>query len=518
MSTFTPAFHPLQLTSHSWPYSPAVCSTGCGITDSSSTQTSLHCRCFVWHSATPCQTGWPTHVAVAGSDIKMSDHLKVLGVTLDSSMTFDTQVTATVRDCNFHLQSLRQLSGSLSHDVAQSVACAIIGSRLDYCNSLYYDMLKTNVQRLQRVQNAAARIVCQAPRRQHHSADLLKDLHWLPVRGRVDYKIAVLCYKAVKLQQPSYLTGLLSSYRQSCVLRSSTSDLLSTQSSSTNIADCRFSCCAGPPHGTVFPHLYALLTVSLVLGLSSRLTCSQDICSRSAVCASDTLTRSFTRHKFVTYSLACCMIWLAYYHRLVAALRPDFHVHCQLHVTNTCNWILSGQCSILHGTENEITCSVCVCVFVHTRTGFGAEYLEICWRARFSSNGTSVGNDIWQIEWSCNQWCHLTLAPLENGCRYRLGYTRAVSTYRKWHLWYLMVTWLVTSRDRIGPGISMLWLDIHAQLWLHVTINVKVIRIYLDRNVLKSVTDSVGQTVCSMNIILLLWQTLTNFYLTELIT
>jgi len=64
------------------------------------------------------------------------------------------------------------------------------------------------------------------------------------VHHRVDYKIAVLCYKAVKLQQPSYLTGLLSSYRQSRVLRSSTSDLLSTQSTLTNIAARRFSCCA----------------------------------------------------------------------------------------------------------------------------------------------------------------------------------------------------------------------------------------------------------------------------------
>ena len=50
-----------------------------------------------------------------------------------------------------------------------------------------------------------------------------------------------------------------------------------------------------PPFGTVFFHLYTLLTVSLVLGLSSRLSCSQDICSRSTVCASDILTRSFAR-------------------------------------------------------------------------------------------------------------------------------------------------------------------------------------------------------------------------------
>ena len=92
--------------------------------------------------------------------------------------------------------------------------------------------LSRECRKLQRVQNAAARIVCQVPRREYHSAELLKDLHWyLPVRGRVDYKIAVLCYKAVKLQQPSCLTGLLSSYRQSRVLRSSSSDLLSTQSS-----------------------------------------------------------------------------------------------------------------------------------------------------------------------------------------------------------------------------------------------------------------------------------------------
>jgi len=50
---------------------------------------------------------------------------------------------------------------------------------------------------------------------------------------------------------------------------------------------------ATPPFGTVFLDLYALLTVSLVLGLSSRLTCSQDICSLSTVCASNTLMSVF---------------------------------------------------------------------------------------------------------------------------------------------------------------------------------------------------------------------------------
>ena len=129
----------------------------------------------------------------------------------DSSITLDTQVTATVtvKVCNCHIQSLRQLRSSLPRDVAQSVICAVIGSQLGYCDSLYYGISNSNFRRSQGVQNAAARIVCQAPRRQHHSADLLNDLHWLPLRGTVDYKIAALCHKAVKLQQPSHLTVLL---------------------------------------------------------------------------------------------------------------------------------------------------------------------------------------------------------------------------------------------------------------------------------------------------------------------
>jgi len=53
-------------------------------------------------------------------------------------MTLDTQVSATVLAC--HLQSLRQLRSSLPRGVAQRVACVVIGSRLDYCTSLYCGM------------------------------------------------------------------------------------------------------------------------------------------------------------------------------------------------------------------------------------------------------------------------------------------------------------------------------------------------------------------------------------------
>ena len=88
------------------------------------------------------------------------------------------------------------------------------------------------------------------------------DLLWSYVRGRVDYKIAV------KLQQPSYLTCLLSSYRQSRVLKSSTSDLYCQHSLHLPTLLLVGSHAVPPPFGTVFAHLYALL-IAKVLGLSS---------------------------------------------------------------------------------------------------------------------------------------------------------------------------------------------------------------------------------------------------------
>jgi len=153
-------------------------------------------------------------------------------------------VAATVRSCNYHPQALRSRRNSLPHDIAVNIACSIIGSRLDYCNVIYFGIAEANFHKLQRIQNRAVRIVCDVPRRQQHSADVLRQLHWLPMRSRVDFKLAVLRYKAYKLQQPSYLADLLSSYQQPRDLRSSGLDLLSTEASSTTIGTRKFPCAA----------------------------------------------------------------------------------------------------------------------------------------------------------------------------------------------------------------------------------------------------------------------------------
>ena len=84
---------------------------------------------------------------------------------------------------------------------------------------------KVNLNRLQRIQNTLARVVCRANRRSI-SVDLLKSLHWLPISQRIEYKIALTVFKTCVGLSPHYLSSLLSAYQPQRVLRSAGDNLL----------------------------------------------------------------------------------------------------------------------------------------------------------------------------------------------------------------------------------------------------------------------------------------------------
>jgi len=93
--------------------------------------------------------------------------MKVLGVVLDRRLTFAKHVMALARSGNYHTQAIHHIRHLLSTDLATALACSLIQSRLDYCNSLLHGAPTGSISTLQRVQNNAARIVLQAPRRSH---------------------------------------------------------------------------------------------------------------------------------------------------------------------------------------------------------------------------------------------------------------------------------------------------------------------------------------------------------------
>lgn len=159
-------------------------------------------------------------VSVAGTVIAPSNKVKIIGVTLDKALNFDQHITEVCRSCNFHLRALRHIRPSLTMDAANTLACSIVASRLDYCNSILLGLSDYNISRLQRIQNNLARVVCRSPARSNANS-LLQRLHWLPVAQRIKYKTGVLTYTAINTGSPAYLAELLTKPQSSRTLRSS---------------------------------------------------------------------------------------------------------------------------------------------------------------------------------------------------------------------------------------------------------------------------------------------------------
>ncbi|KAJ1092750.1 hypothetical protein NDU88_005860 [Pleurodeles waltl] len=92
--------------------------------------------------------------------------------------------------------------------------------KLDYCNVLYLEVTQSRLNRLQREQNASAKLILNLPRRMPRE-DVLRQLHWLPVKQRVALKGICFCYKAMNDKGTQYLQALVRPYVPQRNLRSS---------------------------------------------------------------------------------------------------------------------------------------------------------------------------------------------------------------------------------------------------------------------------------------------------------
>ena len=117
---------------------------------------------------------------------------------------------------------------------AKIVACTIVSSRFDYCNALLAGMSEFNLNKLQHVQNTLAHVVTGLCRRDHITP-ALKELHWLPIRARITFKVVTVVYRLRLRQQPPYLADLISDYVPMRTFRSLTKILLAEPSFRTNI-------------------------------------------------------------------------------------------------------------------------------------------------------------------------------------------------------------------------------------------------------------------------------------------
>ena len=175
----------------------------------------------------------PDSLVLGCSNVSVSSSARNLGVVIDSNLSMKDHVAAVIRAVNFELRRISSIRSYLTTDATKTLISAFVLSRLDYCNGLFVNCPAETLDKLQRVQNNAARLVLRVPRSDHITPHL-QTLHWLPIEARITYKIACMTFRAINLSCPRYLSDLISIYTPGRLLRSLSDTLkLTTPSSNT---------------------------------------------------------------------------------------------------------------------------------------------------------------------------------------------------------------------------------------------------------------------------------------------
>ena len=158
------------------------------------------------------------NITIDSDSVSPSNKVRSLGVIFYQTLSAKSFISATCRSAWYNLCNINPVRKSLTKYSAKILVPAYITSRIDYCNSLLYGAPSAHLNRLQKIQNYAARIRTLTPKRSHISTLL----HCLPVRQGIEYNFLLLyTYAALNGLVPIYLTDLIECYIPSRTLRSS---------------------------------------------------------------------------------------------------------------------------------------------------------------------------------------------------------------------------------------------------------------------------------------------------------
>ena len=147
-------------------------------------------------------------ISVGSYDVSPGSVVRNLGSWFDSKLTMSTHISKVCASSFYHLHNIKRIRKYLSVEATKTLVHALITSRVDYCNSLLFGLPDCQLNKLQRVLNVSARLIYKLPRF-CHITPILCDLHWLPIRYRINFKIILLTFKAIHGLAPKYISDLV---------------------------------------------------------------------------------------------------------------------------------------------------------------------------------------------------------------------------------------------------------------------------------------------------------------------
>ena len=148
------------------------------------------------------------NITMGNTEIKSVDEGRNLGIIFDTELGMDTQIKNTCKRGYGNLRNLVSIRKALDEQSAKVAAHAFVTSHLDYGNSQYYGLYKYQIDKLQLLQNSAAKVV-KRKRKFDHITEDMKNMHWLPIKARIKFKILLITWKCLHGQGPKYLEDIL---------------------------------------------------------------------------------------------------------------------------------------------------------------------------------------------------------------------------------------------------------------------------------------------------------------------
>ena len=145
---------------------------------------------------------------VTGIHITPSPCIKFLEAWTDQQLSFKKHISVKCQTAMFNLQRLKSIQYMLDENAAHILVLGLVTSHLDYLNGILPGLPEMDINKLQKVQNVAAKFVCDKDK-YSSTSECMAHLHWLPIKQRIDHKVLTIVYCCLNNETPEYLKDLL---------------------------------------------------------------------------------------------------------------------------------------------------------------------------------------------------------------------------------------------------------------------------------------------------------------------
>ena len=143
-------------------------------------------------------------VDVNGTEVPRSEYICYLGYGLMNICVFKSHITKKCTTAMLSFQKIKLIRSYLTKDAVTTLVLGLAISHLDYCKSILYDLPDCDTNMFQRIQNMSAKLVLKC-NKSDGATQCLKEVHGLPIRGRIIFKMLTLTSKCLHGEAPDYL-------------------------------------------------------------------------------------------------------------------------------------------------------------------------------------------------------------------------------------------------------------------------------------------------------------------------